>query len=56
MSCSIWYSAPGLWIGGDLESRCIGRLYGADSAVRVASNASDDGRMRPKHTELRINQ
>jgi len=23
-------------MGGDLESRCVGRVYGADGAVRVA--------------------
>ena len=34
LSCSIWFSAPSLWMGGDLESRCVGRVYGADGAVR----------------------
>jgi len=29
------------WMGGGLESRCVG---------------PDDGRMYPKHVELRINQ
>jgi len=33
LSCSIWFSAPSFWIGG-LESRCVGRVYGADGAVR----------------------
>jgi len=32
-SCSIWFSAPSLWMGGGLESRCVGRVYGADGAV-----------------------
>ena len=36
LSCSIWFSAPSLWMGGGLESRCVGRVYGADGAVRVA--------------------
>ena len=31
-SCSIWYSAPTFWMGGDLESRCVGRVCGADVA------------------------
>jgi len=85
LSCSIWFSAPSLWIdGGGLESRCVGRVYGADGAVRrhhqqpthdlrsgsqdhhpsknseqktvccnSTSNAPDDGRMYPKHVELR---
>jgi len=70
---------------GGLESRCVGRVYGADGAVHrphhthdlrsgsqdhhpstnavqktvccnSKSNAPDDGRMRPKHVELRIQQ
>jgi hypothetical protein len=82
-SCSIWFSAPSFWIGGGLESRCVGRVYGADGAVRhhphrthdlhngsqdhqqstnsvqiticcnLTSSAPDDGRMYPKHVELR---
>ena len=37
LSCSIWFSAPSLWMGGGLESRCVDRVYGADgAAVRVA--------------------
>ena len=34
LSCSIWFSAPSFWMGGGLESRCVGRVYGADGAVR----------------------
>jgi len=33
LSCSIWFSAPSFWMGGGLESRCVGRAYGADGAV-----------------------
>ena len=33
LSCSIWFSAPSFWIGGGLESRCVGRVYGAYGAV-----------------------
>jgi len=29
LSCSIWFSAPSFWKGGDLESRCVGHVYGA---------------------------
>jgi len=82
-------------MGVGLENRCVGRVYGADGAVRRAtqshvarhhphykhdlcsgsqdhhpsknsvqkticfnstSNAPDDGRMYPKHVELRIHQ
>ena len=25
LSCSIWFSAPSFWMGGGLESRCVGR-------------------------------
>ena len=37
LSCTIWFSAPSLWICGGLESRCVVRVYGADGAVRVYS-------------------
>ena len=49
-------------MGGGLESRCVGRVYGADGAVRKPYAATqhlmllDDGRMYPKHVELRIHQ
>jgi len=33
LSCSIWFSAPSFWMGGGLESRCVGRVYSADGAV-----------------------
>ena len=26
LSCSIWLSAPSFWMGGGLESRCVGRM------------------------------
>jgi len=35
-------------MGGGLESRCVGRVYGADGAVLCtirSSNAPDDGRI-----------
>jgi len=35
-SCSIWFSTPSLWMGGGLESRCVGRVYGADCAMTLA--------------------
>jgi len=34
LSCSIWFSAPSFWMGGGLESSCVGHVYGADGAVR----------------------
>jgi len=36
VSCSIWFSATSFWMGGGFESRCVGRVYGADGAVRLA--------------------
>jgi len=33
LSCSVWFSAPSFWMGGSLESRCVGHVYGADGAV-----------------------
>jgi len=36
LSCSIWFSAPSFWIGGSPESLCVGRVYGADGAMRFA--------------------
>jgi len=33
LSCSIWFSAPSFWIGGGLESRYVGHVYGANGAV-----------------------
>ena len=33
LSCSIWFSAPKFWMGGGLENRCVGRVYGAGGAV-----------------------
>ena len=89
LSCSIRFSAPSFWVGGGLESFCVGRVYGADGAMQhhplhthdlcsssqdcsgsqdhhpsrnlvqktvccnSTSNAPDDGRMYPKHIELR---
>ena len=34
LSCIIWFSAPSFRMGGGLESRCVGRVCGADGAVR----------------------
>ena len=34
LNCSIWFSAPSLWMGGGLESCCVGHVYGAEGAVR----------------------
>jgi len=46
LSCSIWFSAPSFWIGGGLESRCVGRVYGADGAVHGTIHATTDPKTR----------
>ena len=34
LSLGIWFSAHSFGMGGGLESCCVGRVYGADGAVR----------------------
>jgi len=41
LSCSIWFSAPSFWMGGGLESRCVGRVYGADGTIRTVPHSLD---------------
>ena len=50
LSCSIWSSAPSLWMGGGTDSRRVGRVL---TCCNLTSGAPDDGRMCPKHVELR---
>ena len=33
LSCSIWFCATSFWMGGGLDSRCVGRVFDADGAV-----------------------
>ena len=51
-------------MGGGPESRCVGRVYGLvyhpstnwvqkTICCNLISSAPDDGRMRPKHVELK---
>ena len=42
-------------MGGGLESRCVGRVYGADGDVHHP-HRKHDLRKYPKHVELRIHQ
>ena len=48
LSCSEWFSAPSFWMGGGLESRCVGGVYGLDGAVRHHQNRKHD------NTEARL--
>ena len=51
LSCSIWFSAPSLWMGGGLESRCVGRVYGADGVVLVPYTRPTQQLSRPPPTQ-----
>jgi len=42
LCCSIWFSAPSFWMGGGLESCCMGHVYSADGAMH--------GNVRTAHT------
>ena len=42
LSCSIWFSAPSLWMYGGLGSRCVDRVYGADFAARHRPHRKHD--------------
>jgi len=48
LSCSIWFSAPSLWMGGGLESRCVGRVYGADGPVHAPYTRPTQQLSRPQ--------
>jgi len=52
LSCGVWFSAPNFWMGGGLESPCIGRVYGADGAVRVFAKKSQWRRHSFKTEEI----
>jgi len=37
LSCSIWFSALSFWMGGGLESRCVGHVCDEDVTVYMSS-------------------
>ena len=43
LSCSIWFSAPSFWMGGGLESHCVGRVYGADGVAQHHPHRTHSG-------------
>ena len=45
LSCSIRFSAPSFWMGGGLDSRCVGRVYGADGAPPPIQKLGADNHM-----------
>jgi len=48
LSCSIWFSAPSFWMGGGLESCCVGHVYSADGAVHMTNTAAFKTTIHPK--------
>jgi len=48
LSCSIWFSAPSFWMGGGLESSCVGRVYGVDGTVGTTYAAALKTTTHPK--------
>jgi len=66
LSRSIWFSVPSFWMGGGLESRTVHSVsqdhHPSKNSVQKTiccystSNAPDDGRMYPKHVQLRTRQ
>ena len=50
LSCSIWLSAPSFWMGGGLESHCVGRVNCADGAARHYPHSTQD--LRSWHFKL----
>jgi len=56
LSCSIWFSAPSLWMGGGVESRCVGRVYSAVGAVRHCPHCRHDLRNVNNSHRMHVNQ
>ena len=42
-------------MGGGLESRCVGRVYGADGAARVASKPPPTQKLGAENHTLQLN-
>ena len=47
LSCSMRVSAPSFWMGGGLDSRCVGRVYGADGAVHHPHRRANHSKRSP---------
>jgi len=61
LSCSMWFCAPSLWMGGGLDSGSQDHHPSTNSVHKTTccnstSNAPDDGRMYLKLVQLRIHQ
>jgi len=55
LSCRIWFPAPSFWKDGGLESRCVGRVYGADGAVQRLSRPPPIQRLGEENRKLQLN-
>ena len=50
LSCSLRFSAPSFWMGGGLESCCLGRVCGMDGAVRRTAPSKPDTRPKQRRS------
>ena len=55
LSCSIWFSAPSFWMGGGLESRCVGHVYGTDGVVARLSRPPPIQKLGAENHMLQLN-
>jgi hypothetical protein len=53
LSCSIWFSAPSLWLGGGLESLCVGRVHSAQCALCTVHTTHSAALMTTTHPQTR---
>jgi len=52
LNCSIQFSAPSFWMGGGLEIRCVGRIYGADGAAQHRKHDPRSGSQDPSKNSV----
>ena len=55
LSCSVWFSAPSFWMGGGLQSRCVGRVFGADRVVARLSRPPPIQKLGAENHMLQLN-
>ena len=55
LGCSIWFSAPSFWMGSVLESCCVGRVYGADGAMKRLSRTPPIQNLGAENHLLQLN-
>ena len=52
LSCSIWFSALSFWMGGGLESRCVGRVRAVHHPHRTHDLRSGSQDHHPSKTSV----